>query len=45
MHVMVEEHNSMTQTTGCPGSTGGTVKTEIYQTEGEEQKILNINLD
>lgn len=33
MHVMVEEHNSMTQTAGFPGSTGGTVKMETYQAE------------
>ena len=33
MHVMVEEHNSMTQTAGFPRSTGGTVKIEIYQAE------------
>lgn len=34
MHVMVEEHNSITQTAGFPRSTGGTVKMETYQTEG-----------
>lgn len=33
MHVMVEEHNSMTQTAGFAGSTGGTIKTETYQAE------------
>lgn len=33
MHVMVEEHNSMTQTAGFPTSSGGTVKMETYQAE------------
>lgn len=33
MHVMVEEHNSMTQTAGFPRSTGGTVKMETYRAE------------
>lgn len=38
MHVIVEEHNSMTQTAGCPRSTGGTVKMETCQAERENSE-------
>lgn len=39
MHVIVEEHSSMTQTAGCPKSTGGTVKIETYQAEREHSEL------
>lgn len=42
MHVIVEEHSSMTQTAGCPKSTGGTVKIETYQ---QKEKIQNMKLN
>lgn len=38
MHVIVEEHSSMTQTAGCPKSTGGTIKIETYQAEREKSE-------